>query len=68
MRGLLAAAWLAVSTVAAPALAQAPSDAVRATIENYFQAFNSGDLHTVTEMWRADAIEITVRGLMTEAR
>ena len=65
MRELFAAAWIAVSFTV-PALAQGPSDAVRATIDNYFEAFNRGDLHAVTEAWRADAVEISVRGLMTD--
>lgn len=43
------------------------SDApVQAMIDKYFAAFNSGDLPTVIELWRADATEISVRGLMTE--
>ncbi len=35
-------------------------------IDKYFAAFNSGDLPTAIELWRADAIEISVRGLTTD--
>jgi hypothetical protein len=66
MTRFYAAAWIAV-TFALPASAQGTSDApVRATIDRYFSAFNSGDLPTVTGLWRADAIEITVRGVVAD--
>ena len=62
------ATWLAVSTTfGLPASAQGPSDApVRATIDKYFAAFNSGDVPGVIELWRADAIGISVGGVMTD--
>lgn len=67
MRGLFAAAWIAVSTMSAvPAFAQGASDTVRATIDQFFKAFNSADLPAIIELFRADAIEITVRGLVTD--
>jgi hypothetical protein len=54
-------------TFALPASARGVGDApVQARIDKYFAAFNSGDLPTVIELWRADAIEISVRGLTTD--
>ena len=45
MRGLFAASWIVVSTMfAVHAFAQTPSDAARATIDEYFEAFNSGNV------------------------
>jgi ketosteroid isomerase-like protein len=68
MARVYAATWMVLSaTFALSASAQEISDTpVRATIDKYFAAFNNGDLPVVTDLWRADAIEITVRGLMTD--
>jgi ketosteroid isomerase-like protein len=62
------AAWIVVSTTfALPASAQRPSDApVREAIEKFYAAFNSGDASVATDLWRADAIDISVGGMMTD--
>jgi ketosteroid isomerase-like protein len=67
MRGLFAAGWIAVSTIfAVPAFAQTPSDAVRATIEKYFAAVNSGNVSAAaSEPWREDAVDINSSGLIS---
>jgi ketosteroid isomerase-like protein len=67
MRWLYAATWIVFSTMlAVPAWAEGPSDAaVRTTIEKFFTAFNNGNVSEVEELWRADAIEINVNGLVS---
>jgi uncharacterized protein (TIGR02246 family) len=66
MKGLFAATWIVVSTMfAVPASAQGASDAVRATIEKFFAAFNSGNVSAATELWRADAVSISVGGMIS---
>ena len=66
MRRLHAATWIVLSTLlAVPASAEAPSEAtVRTTIEKFFTAFNSGDVSAVEGLWRADAVEINVMGMV----
>jgi len=69
MRALFSAAWIAVSAMSAvPAFAQGASDAVGATSDQFFKAINSGDLRGATEVWRADAIDISVGGVADKAQ
>jgi ketosteroid isomerase-like protein len=67
MRRPYAAIWIMVVTMfAAPAWSGEPSDAaVRATIEKFFAFFNSGDASATTELWRADAVDININGLVS---
>jgi ketosteroid isomerase-like protein len=67
MRRLYAATWIAVLTMlAVPAWAEGSSEAtVRTTIEKFFTAFNSGDASAAEELWRADAVEINVMGMVS---
>jgi ketosteroid isomerase-like protein len=52
--------------LAVPAWAEGPSEAtVRTTIEKFFTAFNSGDASAAEELWRADAVEINVMGMVS---
>ena len=66
MRRVYAAIWIMVVTMfAVPALPQGSSDAaVRATIEKFFASFNDGDASASTRLWRADAVDININGLI----
>jgi len=67
MRRLYTVTWImVVALFAVPALPEGPSDAaVRATIERFFASFNSGDASATTELWRADAFDINIDGLIS---
>jgi ketosteroid isomerase-like protein len=67
MRRLYAATWIVLSTMlAVPASAEGPSEGTaRTTIEAFFMAFNSGDASAAEELWRADAVEINVNGMVS---
>jgi ketosteroid isomerase-like protein len=68
MRRLCAAVWLGVSVmIAGPVAAQGSDQAVRATIEKFFTAFNSGSVSAATELWRRDAVDINFSGLISGA-
>ena len=38
---------------------------MRATIERFFTSFNGGDVSATTELWRADAVDININGLIS---
>jgi ketosteroid isomerase-like protein len=53
-------------TFAVPALPEGPNDmAVRATIEKFFASFDGRDLSATTGLWRADAVDININGLIS---
>jgi ketosteroid isomerase-like protein len=57
---------IAVTMSSVPALPEGSSDAaVRATIEKFFASFNEGDASATTELWRADAVDININGLIS---
>lgn len=67
MRRLYAAMWMMLATMfAVSALSEGPGDAaVRATIESFFTSFNGGDVSATTGLWRADAVDININGLIS---
>jgi ketosteroid isomerase-like protein len=51
---------------AVPVSAQGASDAVRATIEKYFEAVNSGNVpEAASEPWQEDAVDINSSGMIS---
>jgi ketosteroid isomerase-like protein len=62
-----AAAWLVASTMfVMPASAEEPSDSVRATIDGYFEAVNTGNVPAAaTDPWRADTVDINSTGMIS---
>jgi ketosteroid isomerase-like protein len=67
MRGLYAAsAIILVTMLAVPGLSAAPNDAaVRATIEKFFASFDAGDADATAALWRADAVDVNINGLIS---
>lgn len=66
MKRLNAAAWIVVTTMfAVSASAQDSNALVRATIEKFFVAFNSGNVSAATELWRPDAVDINFSGMIS---
>jgi ketosteroid isomerase-like protein len=56
---------IALAMFAVPALCDVPNDAaVRATIESFFTSFNRSDASATASLWRADAVDININGLI----
>jgi ketosteroid isomerase-like protein len=65
MREASAAAWILASMMCAvPASAEGRD--VLETIHKFFEAFNSGDAPAVAELWHANAISITLGGMISD--
>src|ERR1700693_3077755 len=66
MRRQYAAAWIVVSTMFVMSTSAQGGDApVRATIEEFFAAFNSGNVSAATAVWRSDAVDINFSGMIS---